>query len=76
MTDVYVGYAIDEYGEGVPIAAGEDHDTVFNATVQRNLLIMNLHGQISVQKRDISPEDAATLEALVVTNLKEKGLLL
>lgn len=76
MTDVYVGYAIDEYGKGAPIAAGEDHDTVFAATVQRNLLIMNLHGSIAVQTRPISPEHAAALEALIVANLKAKGLLL
>lgn len=69
----YVGYIIDEEEKGVVVAAGADHDEVFTNTFMRLCEVYGgdfrfCQAQLSVQEKDITPEDAASINQVVAAH--------
>jgi len=75
----FVGYCVYEtaHGDhGIPLAAGADHDAVFSNTFRRLVelyggKLMHCHDSIAVRERDITPEDAASIERIIEQKFAE-----
>lgn len=60
----YIGYYIDDFGEGHPIAVGDDRaDAIGNAAV-RVLTLGLFDGQVGSQKADLTDEEFASLKTI------------
>lgn len=67
----FVGYLIDDIGKAVPIAAGTDYNEVFMKTFGRlSPFVSQFHAPgMSVQEKDITPDEAADLERICADHL-------
>lgn len=70
----FVGYAIDDYGKGVPISTGATKDEALSLAITRTLSLGISSGEIGVKEPDVSEEEFVSLTALLNDWFAAKGI--
>ena len=71
---MFVGYHVDDFNGGVPVAVGADRDAVQGQTIQRVLALGIGMGEIATREVDLTESEAADLAAALDAWFTSKGI--